>query len=77
MDPDLLNPGPDSKPDPAFQMNPDPYPDLIQVQGFDDKKLKKINADLIFLKLQFTYVQETGEAFSSQKRTFSTSKNEI
>jgi hypothetical protein len=28
-------------------------------------------------KLQFTYVQATGEAFSSQKRASSSSKNEI
>ncbi len=33
MDPDSLNP------DPAFQVNP--VPDPIQIQGFDDKKLKK------------------------------------
>jgi hypothetical protein len=44
-------------PDPeAFQVNPDP----IGVKGFDDQKLKK--------KLQFTYVQASGEDFSPQKR---------
>jgi hypothetical protein len=37
----------------------------MRIQGFDEQKL------------QFTYVQATGEAFSPQKRTFSTSKNEI
>ncbi len=47
MDPDSLNPGPDTNPDPAFQVNPDPYPDPIRVQGFDDQKQKKINTDLI------------------------------
>jgi hypothetical protein len=30
---------PDTGPDPAFQMNPDPDP--IRIQGFDDQKLKK------------------------------------
>jgi hypothetical protein len=61
---------------------PDPDP------GFDDLKLKKITAEknINFLgdqKLQFTYplasikdVQATGEAFSPQKRTSSTSKHE-
>jgi hypothetical protein len=59
----------------AFQVNPDP----IWIQGFNDQKLKK-KIQLIFLKylfdqkLQFTYVQATGEAFSPQKRTSSTSR---
>jgi hypothetical protein len=32
-----MNPDPETDPDPAFQVNPDP----IQTQGFDDQKLKK------------------------------------
>jgi hypothetical protein len=76
VDPDSLNPDPD--PDPAFQVHPDTNPD----PGLDDQKLKKKIKPNIFLsfydqKLQFTYVQATREAFSPQKRTFSTSKNEI
>ncbi len=34
---DSLNRDPDTDPDPAFQVNPDP----IRIQGFDDQKLKK------------------------------------
>jgi hypothetical protein len=52
--------------------NPDP--------GFDDQKLKKKIERKNFFdqKLQFTYyVQDTGEAFSPQRRTYSTSNNEI
>jgi hypothetical protein len=54
-------------PDPAFPVNPDPdtEPDpnrRIRIQGFDDRKLKKKNTDLI-KKLLFT----TGETFSPQK----------
>jgi hypothetical protein len=66
-----IHPGTD--PDPAFQVNPD--------QGFDDQKLKKKKYSRNFLssffnqKLQFTYVQATGEAFSPQKRTLSSSIN--
>ncbi len=33
---------PESDPDPAFHVNPDPDP--IRIQGFDDQKLKKKNA---------------------------------
>jgi hypothetical protein len=48
-------------PDPAFQGNTDPDPDLIQIQGFDDQKLKKKAENIISLflyqKLQFTYPQ--------------------
>jgi hypothetical protein len=56
VDPDLLNPDPDP----------------IRIQGFDDQKLKEKNTAGIFLlflnqKLQFLYVQATGEAFSPQK----------
>ncbi len=40
----------------------------IRIQGFDDPKNWRKNQ-----KLQFTYVQATGEAFSPQKRTSSTS----
>jgi hypothetical protein len=65
VDPDSLNPNP------------------IRIQSFDDQQLKKINTADIFLlsfldqKLQFTYVQATGEDVNPQKRTSSTSKNEI
>jgi hypothetical protein len=56
-----LNPDPD----PAFQVNPDP--------GFLRPKTEKKNTARKFSffdqKLQFTYVQATGEAFSPQKRT--------
>jgi hypothetical protein len=46
------------------------------------KKLKKqiqqkFVLNLMDQKLQFTYVQDTGVAFSPQKRTSSTSKNEF
>jgi hypothetical protein len=82
VDPDSLNPDPD--PDPAFQVNPDtdPDPDPIRIQGFDDQKQKKKIKQNFFIsyfdqKLQFTHVQATREAFSPQKRTFSSSKNEI
>ena len=49
------------------------------IQGFDDQKLKKkIQMKKCFdKKLQFTDVQATGEAYSPQKRTSSTSKKEI
>jgi hypothetical protein len=45
-------------------VNPDPGygTDPIRIQGFDDQKLKEKNTAI-------------GEAFSPQKRTFSTSKN--
>jgi hypothetical protein len=46
----------------------------------DDRKLKEKNTDKqIFFdqKSQFTDVQATGEDLSPQKRTSSTSKNEI
>jgi hypothetical protein len=58
-----LNPDPH----PAFQVNP------IRFQGFDDQKLKKkiqlkLFKSLFDQKLQFAYVQATGEAFSRQKK---------
>jgi hypothetical protein len=65
--------------DPAFQVNP--YP--IQIQGFDDQELKKkiqlikFFKYLLFIKIAIYLFQATGEAFSPQKRTSSTSKNEI
>jgi hypothetical protein len=49
--------------------------------AFQVKNLTKKNIAEIFVKsffdqeLQFTHVQATGEAFSPQKRTSSTSKN--
>jgi hypothetical protein len=54
-------------------------PDPVRIQGFHDRKLKekKTAENFFYQKLQFTYVQATGEAFNSQKRTCSTSKNEI
>jgi hypothetical protein len=55
-------------------------PDLIRIQGFDDQKLKKEKVQMkkyFDPKLQLTYVQATEEAFHPQKRTSSTSKNEI
>jgi hypothetical protein len=36
VNPDSLNPDPDTDLDPAFRVNPDP----IQIQGFDDQRLK-------------------------------------
>jgi hypothetical protein len=45
--------------------------DPIRIQGFDDQKLKKIYSK----KKKTSKVTE--EAFSSQKKTFSTSKHEI
>jgi hypothetical protein len=70
---------------PDTDTNPDP------IQGFDDQKLKGKNTSENFFisvfdqKLQFTSLglQKrrpsycTGDAFSPQKRTSSTSKNEI
>ncbi len=73
--------GSNPNPGPAFQVNPDPDP--IRIQGSDDQHLKKKNtAEINFIsfvdqKLQFTYVQATGEAFSPQTRTSSISKNEF
>ncbi len=52
---------PDPDPDPAFQLNPDTDP--VRIQGFEEKKLKE--------------VQAIEEDFSPQKKTSSTSKNEI
>jgi hypothetical protein len=58
-------------PDPAFKVNPDavPDPDWIRIQGLDNQKLKKKIQMKIFFdkKMQFTYVQATGEDFSPQK----------
>ncbi len=58
MDPDSFNP--DTDPDPAYQVNPDPDP--IRIQGFDEQKLKKKyswnyiffiqNCNLLMSKLQ-------------------------
>jgi hypothetical protein len=64
--------------DPAFQVN-------LRNHGFHDQKLNKIQtAENFFISLQFTYpqtfikdAQATGEAFSPQKRTSSTAKDEI
>jgi hypothetical protein len=54
-------------------MNQDP--DLIRIQGFDDKKLKN---KVINLSLDLHGdLQASREAFSPQKRTPSTSNNEI
>ncbi len=81
LDPDLV---------PPFHVNPEPVQDPDP--GFCWPKIKKIgrknfsflitNCSLLYFTLQyFTYslwdVQATGEAFSPQKRTSSTSKNEI
>jgi hypothetical protein len=50
---------------------------------FDDQNLNKkivnTNEKFIFFdqKLQFIFVQATGEAFSPQKRTSSTSENKL
>jgi hypothetical protein len=69
----------DTDTDPAFQVNPDPDP--IRIQGFDEQ-IKKKNTTENFSKyyfdkkLQFSYVQAKGAAFSPHKRTSSTS-NEI
>jgi hypothetical protein len=41
------NTDPDTDPDAAYQVNPDPDP--IQIQGFDDQKLKKKMEPKIFL----------------------------
>jgi hypothetical protein len=41
VDPDSMNPNPDTGPVQAFQGNPNPDTDSIRIQGFDDKKLKK------------------------------------
>jgi hypothetical protein len=68
-----------------FRLNtdPDPDPDSIRIQVFNDQKLKKIYSwkkiptffgsnTTIYLSLGLFKVTE--EAFSSQKRTSSTSK---
>jgi hypothetical protein len=63
-----------------FRLNTDPDPDPLRIQGFDDQKLKKFTADkktTIYLYLDLHNSQVTKEAFSSQKRTSSTSKHEI
>ncbi len=68
-------------PDPAFQGNPDPDTD----SGFWWPKIRKIVLDFFFISKIAIYlspgllknVQSTGQAFSPQKRTYSTSKNEI
>jgi hypothetical protein len=65
VDPESLNPDPDTD------------PDRIRIQGFDDQKLGKKYSRFFFFdqKLQFTFVQATGEAFSPQKRTSSKKGN--
>jgi hypothetical protein len=84
--PDSLNPDLDTDSDLEFQVNPDTDtdtdPDPIQIQGFDDQKMKEKIQWNFFISffdqiLQFNYVQATGEAFSPQKSTSCTSKNEI
>jgi hypothetical protein len=60
VDPDALNPDPDSDPDSAFQVSPDPDP--VRIQSFDDQKLREKKT-------------ATGGAFGVQKRASSTSKN--
>ncbi len=58
-------------------------PDPVLFQGFDDQKYENkysrnfFKSFFLYQKLKFTYVPATGEAFSPQKRTSSTSKNEI
>jgi hypothetical protein len=61
-----MDPGPDTNPDPAFQVNPDPYPDPIRVQGFDDQKLKKINTDLKNCNLLMSKLQEKPSALKRE-----------
>ncbi len=51
VDPNSLNPDPNTDPDPAFQENPDPDP--IGIKAFDDQKLKKKIQLKIFLYLFF------------------------
>jgi hypothetical protein len=73
VDPDSLN----QDPDPAFQVNPDP----IQLQGFEDQKLK----EKIQLKFVFTFILINNcnllmsklreKPTALEKRTSSTSKN--
>ncbi len=74
-----------------FRLKIDPDPDTIQIQGFDDQKLKKKNyswkkSDIFSIKIAIYLsvslglhkrVKATGEAFSPQKRTSSNSKHEI
>jgi hypothetical protein len=71
-----------------FRLNADPDPDPIRIQDFDDqkwrKKLQLGKKSKIFLSKTTIYIslglpnniQVTEEAFSSQKRTSSTSKHE-
>jgi hypothetical protein len=60
-----------------------PDPDSIRIQGFDDQKLKKkIQRKFFFffgskIAIYLSLSQATGEALSPQKRTSSTSENEI
>jgi hypothetical protein len=74
-----------------FKLNNDPDPHFIRIQGFDDQKWKKnlhLEKNLIFLLSKVATdgflglhkgrdVQATEEAFSPQKRTYSTSKQVI
>ncbi len=79
VDPDSLNSN--SNPDPDLGFQADPVPDPIRIQGFDDKNLKnycrKFCLTFLIKNCNFTYVRATGKAFSPQKRTSSTSKNEF
>ena len=55
VDPDSLNPGPYTEPNPAFQVNPD----RIRIQDFYDQKLKKKNtADKFFFSFFDPKLQE-------------------
>ncbi len=72
----------------GFSSDPDTVgsmriPIWFRIQGLDYKYFKKLHK-ILYQKLQFTYpkasvknVQATGEAFSPQKITSSTSKHEI
>jgi hypothetical protein len=69
VDPDSLNP--DADPEPAFKGI------LIRIQSGSRLLMTKTLYLFIDQKLQFTYVQDTEEAFSPQKKPSSMSKNEI
>ncbi len=75
---DPLSFDPDPDPDPTFRLNTDPDP--IRIQGFDDQniQLKKMfgsKPKFTYPQASIKYEQVTEEAFSSQKRTSSTSKH--
>jgi hypothetical protein len=52
VDSNSLNPDPDTDLDPAFPVNMDAgtYLDPVQIQGFDDQKLKKIVEQFFVIK---------------------------